>query len=338
MTEQERLLLEQQQRQQAIPVLAPAKSYALGQDPGAYQESGGVIAARNAHQTTLAQKPTAYTSPYQGQIDAAYQKILSRQPFKYDMNTDMLYQQYKDQYTMQGKKAMQDTMGNAQAMTGGYGNSYAQTVGQQTNQAYMTQITDKLPEMQDRAYGKYRDEGTDDINRLGLTQGMEDRGYSKYRDTVGDWNNEESASQNAYNTERGFDIDMYRNAVTGFQSQREYDFGQEQYGYQKEQDTAQRAFQRQQFDYGKTQDTQAQAWNQSQFDYQKSQDAQAYALKTAAAAPVAAPPPKRNPPPPKLTPEQIAEYEARYAEEQRLKAEKAAKAKAANVKRSGNQR
>ena len=129
MTEQERLLYEQQQRQN-MPQLAPAKTYALGQNPGNYAEGQRVSDAYKQYQGAVAAKPADYASPYQGQIDAAYQKILSRQPFKYDMNADAMYQQYKDAYTRQGNMAMRDTMGQAAAMTGGYGNSYAQTAGQ----------------------------------------------------------------------------------------------------------------------------------------------------------------------------------------------------------------
>ena len=173
MTEQERLLLERQQQQQALPQLAPARSYALGQSPGNYAEGQRVQGAYSAYQQAVAGKPANYVSPYQGQIDEAYQKILSRQPFKYDMNADALYQQYKDQYVSQGQRAMMDTMGQASAMTGGYGNTYAQTAGQQTNQLYLQQLNDKLPELYDRAYGKYRDEGIDLYNQLSVSQGID---------------------------------------------------------------------------------------------------------------------------------------------------------------------
>lgn len=236
MTDQERLLLERQQNQQALPQLAPAKSYALGKNPGNYVEGRRVSDAYKQYQSAAAAKPADYVSPYQGQIDAAYQKILSRQPFKYDMNADALYQQYRDQYVNQGNRAMQDAMGQASAMTGGYGNSYAQTVGQQTNQAYLQQLNDKLPELYDRAYGKYHTEGNDLYNQLAMSQGMDDRSYGKYRDSVSDWQNELGRLQGDYTNERGFDLDMYRDAVSAFQNQRDYDFSASQFEYQKQQD------------------------------------------------------------------------------------------------------
>ena len=243
MTEQERLLYEQQQRQrqQNMPQLAPAKTYALGQNPGNYAEGQRVSDAYKQYQGAVAAKPADYASPYQGQIDAAYQKILSRQPFKYDMNADAMYQQYKDAYTRQGNMAMRDTMGQAAAMTGGYGNSYAQTAGQQAYQGYMQGLNDKVPELADRAFNRYQSEGNDMYNQLAMSQGMDQTAYGKYRDQVGDWQANVGRLQGDYTSERGFDIDMYRNAVSDWQNQQNYDFNVSQFDYQKQQDAQARA-------------------------------------------------------------------------------------------------
>ena len=243
MTEQERLLYEQQQRQQQqnMPQLAPAKTYALGQNPGNYAEGQRVSDAYKQYQGAVAAKPADYASPYQGQIDAAYQKILSRQPFKYDMNADAMYQQYKDAYTRQGGMAMRDTMGQAAAMTGGYGNSYAQTAGQQAYQGYMQGLNDKVPELADRAFNRYQNEGNDLYNQLSVSQGMDQTAYGKYRDQVGDWQTNVGRLQGDYTSERGFDIDMYRNAVSDWQNQQSYDFNVSQFDYQKQQDAQARA-------------------------------------------------------------------------------------------------
>ena len=238
MTEQERLLLEQQNKQE-LPQLA--KTYALGQNPGNYAEGQRVSDAYKQYQGAVAAKPADYASPYQGQIDAAYQKILSRQPFKYDMNADAMYQQYKDAYTRQGNMAMKDTMGQAAAMTGGYGNSYAQTAGQQAYQGYMQGLNDKVPELADRAFNRYQSEGNDMYNQLAMSQGMDQTAYGKYRDQVGDWQTNVGRLQGDYTSERGFDIDMYRNAVSDWQNQQNYDFNVSQFDYQKQQDAQARA-------------------------------------------------------------------------------------------------
>ena len=64
----------------------------------------------------------AYTDSYAGDLTALYEKIVNRAPFRYDINGDPLYQQYKDEYLKGGRLSMMDTMGQAAALTGGYGN------------------------------------------------------------------------------------------------------------------------------------------------------------------------------------------------------------------------
>lgn len=136
------------------------------------------------------QKPGSYAYGRQDVLDSLYEQINNRKPFSYDLNGDMLYQQYKDQYLTQGKLAMKDTMGQAATMTGGYGNSYAQSVGQQAYQGYLQQLNDKIPQLYQLAYDKYKDEGADLQDRLGLLENERARDYSQYRDTVSDYNNE----------------------------------------------------------------------------------------------------------------------------------------------------
>ena len=81
-------------------------------------------------------------------------------------------------------------MANAAALSGGYGNSYAQTVGQQQYNAYMAELAAILPELEARAYDRWRDEGTDLYNQFQLTQGLDATDYDRYRDTVGDYYND----------------------------------------------------------------------------------------------------------------------------------------------------
>ena len=94
-----------------------------------YVESETVKQADAALNAQLAQKPGAYQSKWQAQINDIINRILNREEFSYDLNGDALYQQYKDQYMRGGQRAMQDTMAEAAALTGGYGNSYASTAG-----------------------------------------------------------------------------------------------------------------------------------------------------------------------------------------------------------------
>lgn len=195
-----------------------------------YVESDTVKAAKDALNQQLANKPGAYQSQWQQSIDDTLNKILNREKFTYDLNGDALYQQYKDQYTLQGKQAMMDTMGQAAALTGGYGNSYAQTVGQQTYQGYLQQLNDKIPELYQLALDQYNREGDDLYNQYGLFSDRENTDYGRYRDTVSDWTTERNYLQGRVDTEsdrdygrytdnRNFDYGQYRDTVSDWQNE-----------------------------------------------------------------------------------------------------------------------
>ncbi len=131
-------------------------------------------------------KPT-YAGTFEGQLNDIFDKIQNREPFNYNVNEDPLYQSYKDQYIQGGKLAMKDTMGQAAALTGGYGNTYGQQVGQQAYNAYLQNLSAVIPELYDRAYGKYQDEGDDLKDQFALAGQLRDTEYGRYRDDMGDW-------------------------------------------------------------------------------------------------------------------------------------------------------
>lgn len=91
------------------------------------------------------------TTGIQGQLNGWLNEIDNYEPFKYDLNADMLYQQALDNYIMKGQLAMQDTMGAATGLTGGYGNSYAASVGNQAYQQHITQANNMIPQFQQMA-------------------------------------------------------------------------------------------------------------------------------------------------------------------------------------------
>lgn len=96
---------------------------------------------------------------YINQLDSIYNQIMGRGPFAYDLQGDMLYRQYADQYTQLGKQAMRDTQAQAAALTGGYGNSWAESAGSQAYQGYLSQLNAMVPEFYDRAYNAWLNEG-----------------------------------------------------------------------------------------------------------------------------------------------------------------------------------
>ena len=140
-------------------------------------------------------KPT-YAGTLDNDLTKLYEQITTRPGFKYDVGTDPLYQQYRDQYIQHGKLAMKDTMGQAAALTGGYGSSYGQSVGQQAYDAYLQSLSEAVPELYSAAYGRYQDEGNKLLQQYQMLGQQRDAEYGRYRDAMSDWE-----SERAYQTQ-----------------------------------------------------------------------------------------------------------------------------------------
>lgn len=209
-------------------------------DGNTYVESDAVKAAKDALAQQMAQKPGAYKSQWQNSLDEAMDKILNREKFEYDLNGDMLYQQYKDQYVNQGRQAMMDAMGRASALTGGFGNSWAQSAGQQTFQGYFQQLNDKIPELYQLALDRYNMDGEQLMDQLAILLEREGMDYDRYRDQMSDFLTERGYLTDRYDTERNYDYNIFtdnrdfnyqvnRDKVADEQWQKEFDEAIRQY-------------------------------------------------------------------------------------------------------------
>ena len=179
-----------------------------------------------ALQAAQKEVPT-YAGTYDSQLQDLYNQIVNRPKFKYDLNSDMLYQQYRDQYAMQGQLAMKDTMGQAAALTGGYGNTYAQAAGQQAYDAYLQQLNDVVPELYGMAMDQYNMEGDQMVQQYGMLGDMADTEYGRYQDSLNQyWQNIgllKDQADDAYN--QGYE-NWYNAHQMGTQA--------EQYAYEKQ--------------------------------------------------------------------------------------------------------
>ena len=136
-----------------------------------------------------------YQNAYAPAINDALNKILNREAFSYDVNTDGLYQQIKDNYVKQGKQAAMDVQGQSAALSGGYGNSYGVLAGNQAYQEQLTNLSNQIPELYQLAYSRYNDEDTRDRNNLSALQGLEATDYARYQDETSAY---DTALQAAY--------------------------------------------------------------------------------------------------------------------------------------------
>lgn len=231
-------------------------------------------------------KPTNIAGAvYKLGMDKAMYEYNNYKDFKYDLDNDALYQQYKDQYIQQGKTAMQDTIGQASAMTGGYANSYAQTVGNQAYQAQLQNLNDVVPELYQMAYNQYRDNKNDLLNEYNLLSDRYNTEYGEYRDKVADWQNQRDYLTNQYNAERNYDYTLYsdgrdfaysdyRNQVADEQWLQEYNESVRQYN-------ATLAQQQAEFAESQRQYNQDYALRQAQLAENKRKNAQDYAIEQA---------------------------------------------------------
>ena len=129
------------------------------------------------------EKPV-YADTYGAQVKDLQSRLTNRSPFTYSIDTDALFRQYRDRYQSLGRRAMEDTVGQAQAMTGGYGNSWAQTVGQQSYQTYLGELGQIVPKLYEQALERYKQEGRDLQTRYDAAKALEQEEYGRHKDAL----------------------------------------------------------------------------------------------------------------------------------------------------------
>lgn len=165
-----------------------------------------------------------YNYDQSGQISAKLDALLNRTPFSYDAASDPLYQQYRKQYTREADRSAEDVLGKAAVMTGGMPSTAAVAASQQASDYQMSQMTDKIPELQQLAYSMYQDKLSGDRADLNTLIGLEDNNYNRWltdrnylyqlaRDQVGD---QQTADALAYQKEQDklkYDYQKERDAI-----------------------------------------------------------------------------------------------------------------------------
>ena len=194
-------------------------------------------------------------------FQAAYNDIMSREDFSFDINTNALYNQYKDIYQKQGQMAMMDVMGQAAALSGGYGNSYAASAGMQAYQQSLDQLTEKVPELYQLAMQQYQLEGQNLQDKYNAGLGERNFAYNQHRDDVGDY---QWGSQ--------FYYDQYQDAVGNEQRVAEHELDVAGHNLDVAGHNASLDQWQQEFDYQKQRDAVADSQWQQTFDYQKQRD------------------------------------------------------------------
>ncbi len=167
---------------------------------------------------------SSYNYDQSGQISAALDAMLNRQPFSYDAANDPLYQQYRKQYTREADRSAEDVLGKAAVMTGGMPSTEAVTASQQASDYQMSQMTDKIPELQQLAYSMYQDKLNGDRADLNTLIGLEDNNYNRWltdrnylyqlaRDQVGDQQTADALAYQKQQDKLNYDYQKERDAI-----------------------------------------------------------------------------------------------------------------------------
>ncbi len=167
---------------------------------------------------------SSYNYDADGKISAALDAMLNRKPFSYDAVSDPLYQQYRKQYTREADRSAEDVLGKAAVMTGGMPSTAAVTASQQASDYQMSQMTDKIPELQQLAYGMYMDGINLDRQNLNTLIGLEDNNYSRWlsnrdylyqlaRDQVGDQQYADSLAYQKEQDKLKYDYQKERDSI-----------------------------------------------------------------------------------------------------------------------------
>lgn len=121
-----------------------------------------------------------YTDPYGDDLNRMIEEFNNRKAFDYQLNTDQLFLNAREQYVQQGQKAMRDAMGAAATMTGGYGNSYASQVGNQAYQQYLQELNNSIPEFYGSALDRYNAEGQQMLDKINLKDAQRKDDYAMW--------------------------------------------------------------------------------------------------------------------------------------------------------------
>ena len=167
---------------------------------------------------------SSYNYDQSGQISAKLDALLNRTPFSYDAASDPLYQQYRKQYTREADRSAEDVLGKTAVMTGGMPSTAAVAASQQASDYQMSQMTDKIPELQQLAYSMYQDGLNADRADLNTLIGLEDNNYNRWladrnylyqlaRDQVGDQQTADALAYQKQQDKLNYDYQKERDAI-----------------------------------------------------------------------------------------------------------------------------
>lgn len=161
-----------------------------------------------------------YENAFAQQQKDLLDRILNREDFSWNKETDPQWSSYKKSYLREGDRATANALAQASAASGGRPSSYAVNAATQAGDYYATKLNDVIPTLYQQAYERYLDEYNMKLKDLNTVNQQEQLDYAKYLDRLGQ-----------FNTDRGFAYQNYADDYDRLRSQLADVQGQDQIDY-----------------------------------------------------------------------------------------------------------
>lgn len=166
------------------------------------------LAAENYAPFRTSREAPQFADQYAGARNELLDRIMNEEKFTFDPRSDPTYQAYRQAYLREGARNRADTLGQAAALTGGGLSTAALAASQQAGDYYNTQLTDKIPELQQQAYNQYLDQIMNNRQNLSAVMGLSDQERGWYESDLGQWNTDRDFEYQNYRDNKD---DLYRN-------------------------------------------------------------------------------------------------------------------------------
>ena len=210
------------QTAQTAPAATPVSSTSPSPvtQPAASSSSPQATVTELRSRSDELQQQLASLAPYDNsQLTGIAQTYMNQRnamgPFQYNYATDPVYQAYAAQYQRDGRRAMEDTLAQVAARTGGLASSYAGAAAQQQYDRYMTDLNNVIPQLEQIAYGRYRNARSDLDSDYKTQLALEEVLYNRDRDLRSDMAKDLSTARTLEQTEYKNLADLIEN--TGYQ-------------------------------------------------------------------------------------------------------------------------
>lgn len=204
--------------------ISSKQSYSYSVKRPEYKKSKKQLEAEQAVKKWENSKPEAYSGRYTKQLDDILNSVLNREDFKYSLNADPLYKEYRDLYVRNAQRAMNDTVGRVAALSGGLGSSYAATAGSQSYNNELAKLNSVALDLYDRAYGVYKDKGDGLYESAQLLRSLSNDDYKMYRDIVSDYYKDGDYLTEKLKNMSDAEYEQFLNEVKAWENDRDFSY------------------------------------------------------------------------------------------------------------------